>query len=266
MKDDGIEESQICNPLNKEAWNNYAYEAWIHKFGTPKECASKISNNPNKSLAVILDKFGNVKDKKIANLMGSNGTKAVALSLLGAKVTVFDYSEGSKNYALELANEANVTIQYALENVLDITKEELTGDYDIVFAEIGILHYFTDLTPFFTNAYSLLKPGGRFILRDFHPVSNKLLTSRGSTAKIRKHKVTGDYFDTTLVESDISFAKYVPELATEKVFLRKWNLGDIITAEAKCNLIIECLDEEPNLSCEQYDKGIPKTFTLTARK
>lgn len=266
MKEESKEEPQICNPLNEEAWNNYAYEAWIHKFGTAKECALKISNNPNKSLAVLMDKFGDVKDKKIANLMGSNGTKAVALSLLGSNVTVFDYSNGSKNYALELAKEANVTIQYVLENVLDITKEELTGDYDIVFAEIGILHYFTDLTPFFTNVYGLLKPGGKFILRDFHPVSNKLLSSRGSTAKVRKHKVTGDYFDTTLIESDISFAKYVPELATEKVFLRKWNLGDIITAVAKSNMIIESLDEEPNLSCEQYDKGIPKTFTITARK
>lgn len=266
MKEESKEESQICNPLNEEAWNNYAYEAWNNKFGTPNECALKISNNPNKSLAVILDKFGDIKDKKIANLMGSNGTKAVALSLLGGNVTVFDYSSGSKRYALELAGEAHVTIGYALENVLDITQEELTGDYDIVFAEIGILHYFTDLIPFFTNAYGLLKPGGRFILRDFHPVSNKLITSRGSTAKVRKHKVTGDYFDTSLVESDISFAKYVPELETEKVFLRKWTLGEIITAVAKCNLIIECLDEEANLSCEQYDKGIPKTFTLTARK
>lgn len=266
MKEENNEESQICNPLNEEAWNNYAYEAWMNKFGTPTECASKIMNNPNKSLAVILDKFGDIKDKKIANLMGSNGTKAVALSLLGGNVTVFDYSGGSKRYALELAKEANVTIQYALENVLDITKEELTGDYDIVFAEIGILHYFTDLTPFFTNVYGLLKPNGRFILRDFHPVSNKLISSRGSTAKVRKHKVTGDYFDTSLVESDISFAKYIPELETEKVLLRKWNLGEIITAVAKCNLIIESLDEESNLSCEQYDKGIPKTFTLTAKK
>ena len=157
--------------------------------------------------------------------------------------------------------------KYSMKNrYIDLPEEELTGDYDIAFAEIGILHYFTDLHPLFTTAYCLLKKGGTFVLRDFHPVSNKLITSRGTTAKIRKHKVTGDYFSKELVESEISFAKYMPDAPTQKVYLRKWNLGEIITAIADVGFHIESLDEEPNMSCEQYDKGIPKTFTLKVTK
>lgn len=217
-------------------------------------------------LQVLLPKFGDIKGKKIANLMGSNGTKAVALALLGAQATVMDFSEGNRRYALELAQEAGVSIRYVLENIVELPEEELTGDYDLVFAEIGILHYFTDLHPLFTTAYQLLKKDGIFVLRDFHPVSNKLITSRGTTAKIRKHKVTGDYFSTELVESEISYAKYMPDSETKKVYLRKWNMGEIITAMAEVGFHIESLDEEPNLSCEQYDKGIPKTFTIKATK
>lgn len=258
--------TDICNPLNEQAWNTNVFQAWVNKFGTPQEAAEKIRKNPQKMLAVICEKFGEVKGKKIANLMGSNGTKAVALALLGAEVTLFDFSEDSRNYALALADKAGVNINYVLNNVVDLPEQELTGDYDIVFCEIGILHYFTVLKPLFTTVYQLLNKDGVFVLRDFHPVSNKLITSKGTTAKIRKHKVTGDYFDTELVESDISFSKYAEEEETMKVYLRKWNLGEIITAVAGTGLVIQSLDEEPNFSCEQFDKGIPKTFTLVAKK
>ena len=52
--------------------------------------------------------------------------------------------------------------------------------------ELGILHYFIDLKPLMEVVKQLLAPGGRLVLREFHPVSTKLITSRG-----KKHKLTG---------------------------------------------------------------------------
>ncbi|WP_291580204.1 class I SAM-dependent methyltransferase [Clostridium sp. UBA6640] len=201
------------------------------------------------------------------NLMGSNGHKTVALALLGADVTVVDFSESNRHYAMELAEAGGVTIKYIVSDVLKLSKEQLINDYDIIFAEMGILHYFMDLKPFIHIIYKLLDEKGLFIIKDFHPISTKLITSRGSTAKVRKHKVTGDYFDTTLEEKNVSYSKYlVGYEESKKVLLRKWNLGEIITAVAKEKLVIKSLDEEPNLSSDVYDKGIPKTFTLVAEK
>lgn len=258
---------KICIDINEEAWNKETYNAWVERFGTPEEAASKIKKNPAKILSVLYNKFGDVKGKKIMNLMGSNGNRAVALALLGADVTVVDFSEGNKIYALDLAKEANVKIEYILSDVLELHKYNLNNTYDIVFAEMGIIHYFLDLKPFMSLVSNLLAPNGIFVLRDFHPVSTKLITSRGSTAKVRKHKVTGDYFDTTLEEKDAAYSKYlVSDSSPQKVLLRKWNLGEIITAAAESGLMIKSLDEEPNLSCENFDKGIPKTFTLVAEK
>lgn len=259
-------DKKICIDINEEAWNKETYDAWIKRFGTPEDAALRIKKEPSKILSVLHNKFGDIKGKKIMNLMGSNGSKAVALALLGADVTVVDFSEGNKRYALDLAKEANVKIKYILSDVLELSKHNLDNTYDIVFAEMGILHYFLDLKPFMTLVHSLLAPNGTFVLRDFHPVSTKLITSRGSTAKVRKHKVTGDYFDTTLEEKNAAYSKYLNSGETPKVLLRKWNLGEIVTAAAECGLIIKSLDEEPNLSCENYDKGIPKTFTLSAIK
>ncbi|WP_234117965.1 class I SAM-dependent methyltransferase [Clostridium hydrogenum] len=262
-KDDN---NKICIDINEEAWNKETYNAWIERFGTPKEAAAKIKKDPSKILSVLYSKFGDVKGKKIMNLMGSNGNRAVALALLGADATVVDFSEGNRQYALDLAKEANVEIEFILSDVLELNQYKLSNSFDIVFAEMGILHYFLDLKPFMSLVYSLLAPNGAFVLRDFHPVSTKLISSRGSTAKVRKHKVTGDYFDTTLEEKDAAYSKYLNSGEAPKVLLRKWNLGEIVTAAAESGLIIKSLDEEPNLSCESFDKGIPKTFTLVAAK
>ena len=264
INDDKTDEVTIAE--NEKAWNDLAYEAWCMKYGEPSEAAEKIEKNPEKTVGIILEDFGDVKGKKIANLMGSHGMKALALSCLGAEASVFDFSEGNRKYALEMADHLKKEIRYVLTDVTALPEEELSGDYDLVFAEMGILHYFSDLKPFIETAVKLLKSGGTFVIRDFHPVSTKLISSRGTTAKIRKHKVDGNYFDESLVESEISYGKYLPGTPTEKVLLRKWTLGEIVTAVAEAGLMILKLKEEPNLSSEAFDKGIPKTFTLTARK
>lgn len=258
------------NEINKKAWNQDTYDAWIERFGEPEGCAERIKKNPSAKLYPIYEFFGEVKGKNVMNLMGSNGTKAVALSLLGANVTVVDFSEENAAYAKDLAEKAEVKIDYIVSDVLELPMKDLSHKFDIVFAEQGILHYFIDLQPFIDVIKQLLKKGGTAIIRDFHPVSTKLISSRGSTAKVRKHKVTGDYFDTTIEERDSAFSKYIKNSEENKglikVKLRKWTLGEVVTAVAKEGLIIDVLREEPNLSSEVFDKGIPKTFTLVAHK
>ncbi len=248
---------------NKRAWESEHYNAWLTRFGSPEQYAIKIMAEPHKLLGSLMPLMGEVSGKSILNLMGSNGNKAVALAHLGAQVTILDLSESNRQYALDLAHASNLEINYLVGDVLTFPLE---STYDIVFAEMGILHYFTSLAPFFNRIKEWLKPGGKCLIRDFHPVSTKLIVSRGSTAKVRKHKVEGDYFDTQLVEKIVSYGKYAEHEAPIKVYLRNWNLGEIITAAAKEGLFIRSLIEEPNLSSEVYDQGIPKTFILEAQR
>ncbi|MCM2675401.1 class I SAM-dependent methyltransferase [Alkalicoccobacillus plakortidis] len=259
-----MDQKSLTTNQNKQAWNDESYQAWVTRFGTPEDAALKIKENPQKPLVTLLPHFGEVSGTRIMNLMGSNGTKAVPLALLGADVTVADFSEGNQRYALELADAADVSISYLLGDVLDLKLED-QEPYQLVFAEMGILHYFKDLIPFFQMIHALLDQGGECVIRDFHPVSTKLITSKGTTAKIRKHKVTGDYFDTSLTEQNVSYSKYDADNAST-VLLRKWTLGDIVTSAAQAGLVIRSLIEEPNLSSDVFDKGIPKTFVLKAYK
>lgn len=257
---------------NSQAWNEKSYEAWTHRFGEPAKAAAKIKKDPIKRLSPLDKHMGNLEGKKVCNLLGSHGSKAVAMTLLGADVTVIDLSEPNERYANELAHEAGVSIRYVREDVLNLSDAELTGDYDIVFTENGILHYFTDLVPFFSVVSRLLKPGGKLVLQDFHPISTKLITSQGKSQAVRKHKVTGNYFSTSLETVDISYAKFLPELqyATEaerkpyQVAIRKWTIGEIVTAIGQSKLLITQLKEEPHPG--DFDHGIPKTFIIEAEK
>jgi hypothetical protein len=108
------------------------------------------------------------------------------------------------------------------------------------------------------------------ILQDFHPVSTKLISSRGTKANIRKHKVTGDYFDTSLIEKEVAYTKYLDRGvvldAARKVRLRNWALGEIVTSIAAEGMYVKTLEELPNLTCDVFDKGIPKSYIIVAIK
>lgn len=251
---------------NKEAWNQNAYEAWVNRFGTPSAYSEKIVDSPSKLLAGLIDYFGDVKGKKILNLMGSNGNKAVALALLGADVTVVDFSKENAQYANDLAQACGVKINYEVKNIFDMDPMIHENMYDIIFAEMGILHYFENLEPFYALAHAMLKSEGYFLVKDFHPISTKLIVSKGSTAKVRKHKVEGDYFSTELVKCEVAYGKYTEATEKEYVFLRQWTLGEIVTSAARAHFFLCELNEAPNASSAVFDSGIPKTFTLLLKK
>jgi SAM-dependent methyltransferase len=257
---------------NGQAWSNSSYQAWVNRFGVPEKAVSRILKDPKRRLQPLDQYVGDVSGKKVVNLLGSHGSKAVALSLLGADATVIDISESNAAYARELADAANVEIRYVVEDILNLPVAEMTGDYDMAFMENGILHYFTDLNAYFEVVAGLLKKGGTLILQDFHPVSTKLIESQGKSQAVRKHKVTGDYFSEELVTMDVAYSKFLPELqyatseerAPFQVQIRQWTLGEIVTAIGSQGLWIKQLVEEPHP--DELDRGIPKSFIIVAEK
>lgn len=262
---------QSISKINQIGWNQSEYQAWVNRHGTPKEYAQVLKAEPKKTVSNYLHYMGDVNGKKIVNLLGSKGNKAVSLALLGADVTIVDISEGNKQYAAELADAAGVHIHYLVSDVLNIPDEEQLPDYDFVLLEVGVLHYFTDLDPLFELVYTLLKPGARFVLRDFHPIVSKLISVEN-----KQVAADGNYFNDGLKEVEVAYSLLLSEgerVKLKKNTIRRWTLGEVVTAVIRAGLTLVTLEEEagirwafPHDSPIGIEDRIPGLFTILAKK
>lgn len=245
---------------NKLAWEHRAYEFWNRRFGSPMEKAKQILVNPLAELKKHEQYFEQIEGYKIANLCGSNGRKAVPLALLGADVTVFDISEENKKYALELADSANVSIQYMVTDIYDIDLAKYSGHFDMLYLEGGILHYFNDIERFMFILYSLLIDNGVMVLSDFHPLRRCLVAD----SKVQ-YQVQQSYFDEGLHDGDVAYKHYFDEHEQKDfpdVSIRLYTLSEIINSVIQSGFKLMKFDEHRGWNNE----NIPWEFTIVASK
>ena len=243
---------------NKKAWEYNAYEFWVKHSGTPAERAKRDLDDPIGMLKRYADYFDTYKGVKIANICGSCGKKAVPLAVLGAEVTVFDISEDNKKYAIEVAEAANVSLNYEVCDILEIDTKKYGGYFDVVFMEGGVLHYFHDIDEFMGIMYSLLKGGGKMICSDFHPFT-----------KIKDildfEQPAMSYFSTNVFEGEMAHARFWEEDIREQMprcSYRKYTIGEIINSIINSGFTLKRFDEHPAWTNEK----IPGEFTVVANK
>lgn len=243
---------------NKKAWEYKAYEAWIKRDGLPSDKGKEIMINPLNCLKNHEKYFRDIEKKKIANICGSNGRKAVPLALLGADVTVFDISEENKKYALELAKSVNAKISYIVCDIYDIDLNIYGNCFDILYLEGGILHYFHDIDKLMNILFSLLNKNGKIVLSDFHPF-RKIYPINSFKSSIE------DYFDTKIHNSDLAYKHLLNTSENEEIpscKIRLYNLSEIINSLIKAGFIIKEFNETPSWTNEK----IPGEFTIYAIK
>ena len=243
---------------HKLAWEYDAYAFWCRHNGTPAELAARIAENPTAALRRYAAYLLPCEGKRIANICGSCGKKALPLALLGAEVTVFDLSDDNRRYALEMAAAAGATLDYQVCDVMDIDLTVYGQQFDTVFMEGGVLHYFHDLPAFLTVMHALLKPDGRLVLSDFHPFTKLQDTLGLQTA-------TMAYFSTDVFEGEMAHARFYDEETRRrfpKCLYRKYTVSEIINDVIAAGFILRRFDEHPAWE----DRTRPGEFTLLADK
>ncbi|MCG7344527.1 class I SAM-dependent methyltransferase [Sporosarcina sp. ACRSL] len=259
---------QQMSERNKIGWNQNAYQAWVLRHGSPQEYAEQLKADPLKKVSYYLDEIGEVKGKRVLNLLGSKGNKAVCFALLGADVTVVDISSENKRYAMELADAAGVSITYIVKDVLELQVDDISP-FDIVILEMGVLHYFIDLHPLFHLVSRLLKENGIFIVRDYHPIVSKTLRIVDGVAVL-----DGDYFKEEYSEVDVAYSSLLPiqiQQNLEKNVIRQWMLADVVNALVNSDFKIRKMKEDkgvhwafPTDAPEGIAERLPGTFTICA--
>lgn len=151
--------------VNRNSWNKRTATHMDSKFyDTPSFIKGRNSLN-----SIELDLLGNVKGLKILHLQCHFGQDSISLSRMGAQVTGIDFSEVAIEQAKKLARTCGTTTEFILSDVYGL-KESLDQKYDIVFTSYGTIGWLPDINKWAEVVTTFLKPKGKFIFAEFHPV------------------------------------------------------------------------------------------------
>ena len=150
---------------NKDAWNKRTSVHIDSEFYNLKGFMEGESSLNATELALL----GDVKGKKILHLQCHFGQDSLSLARMGAKVTGVDLSDDAIAKARELDNTLGLDAQFVCCDVYDLP-QHLEQQFDLVFTSYGVIGWLPDLQRWGKVVAHFMKPGGRFILAEFHPV------------------------------------------------------------------------------------------------
>ena len=158
-----MEENYI--DINRKTWNEKT-EFHIQSDFYNQEGFLKGEN----SLTPIeLELLGNIEGKSILHLQCHFGQDTISFSRLGAKAVGVDLSDNAIEKAREIANQLNTDTRFICCDIYNLPNH-LKEQFDIVFTSYGTIGWLPDLDKWAKVISNFLKPGGKFVMADFHPV------------------------------------------------------------------------------------------------
>lgn len=151
--------------INRDAWNQ---RAALHVdsafYDMPAFLQGKNSLND-----IELSLLGDVSGKKILHLQCHFGQDSLSLARMGAVVTGVDLSDKAIALAEGLAKQTSLQARFICSDLFALPGL-LNEEFDIVFTSYGTIGWLPDIGKWASIVHRYLKPGGRFIMAEFHPV------------------------------------------------------------------------------------------------
>lgn len=136
------------------------YQGYIKQLREQGSCLNSVE----------AELLGDISGRKILHLQCHIGTDTLSLASLGAEVTGVDFSEEALEQARTLSADLDLSAKFVHSSVLDPSLN-LGQDFDIVFTSYGTICWFKDLEAWADTIARHLKPGGRFVMVDGHPMA-----------------------------------------------------------------------------------------------
>jgi 2-polyprenyl-3-methyl-5-hydroxy-6-metoxy-1,4-benzoquinol methylase len=151
--------------INKQSWNGRV-DAHIKSefYGVEDFIKGKTSLQE-----IELNLLGDIKNKSILHLQCHFGQDTISLSRMGAKATGIDLSDKAIESAKELNATTKTDASFICCNVYDLP-QHLNEEFDIVYTSYGTIGWLPDMDKWANVVSTFLKPGGKFIFVEFHPV------------------------------------------------------------------------------------------------
>jgi SAM-dependent methyltransferase len=237
---------------NRLSWNKATVAQNSHK----KDQAGFLRRGGSTLFPEEIGLVGDLTGKRLVHLLCNSGQDTLSLARLGADVTGIDISDEAIHFATKLSADSQIPATFIRSDVYDWLKHAQEGgeQIDIAFCSYGATCWLSDLTLWARGVSNILKPGGRFVAIEFHPMSMMF---------DEKFKLKYPYFgEGKPLKWDEGVQDYVAasgdglapsghqEGTTDfknphPVYEFLWTIGDILTALIGAGLTIEQYHEYP---------------------
>jgi SAM-dependent methyltransferase len=217
--------------INKQAWETKtAYHTASGFYDMPGFLAGKNTLNE-----IELALLGDVRGKTVLHLQCHFGQDTLSFSRMGAQATGVDFSEAAVDKGRELAVQLALDTKFICCDIYSLP-DVLNEQFDIVFTSYGTIGWLPDIDKWAAVVSKFLKPGGRFVFADFHPVVWMFDNDFS--------KVAYKYFkDEAIIEEETG--TYADTSADIEYTTIGWNhsLGEILGALLKNGITIAAFNE-----------------------
>ncbi len=154
--------------INRQLWN--ARAAWhaTHYYYYYGRKSFEQERHPTLN-EIELVPLGDLSGQSILHLQCHFGLDTLSLVRLGAQAVGVDFSEVAIAEARQLAVQHRLAAEFVCCNVYDVP-QHIEQQFDVVFTSYGVIGWLPNLEAWVRVVAHSLKPGGRFIMAEFHPV------------------------------------------------------------------------------------------------
>lgn len=229
--------------MSARADNHDAWQKWVapHVESTFYDVASFKTGRDTLSW-VEHDALPDVRGKTLLHLQCHFGMDTLSWARHGAVVTGVDFSGNAIAAAQRLAAEVKLPATF-IESDIYALRENLHGQFDIVFTGLGAIGWLDDIDEWARIAAHFVKPGGQFFIFEGHPFAYAFECE----SKTPGWLVSRSYFDSATPEVALEQGSYADPNGTHTSTTHYWlhELGRIVTALGQAGLAIQTLREHP---------------------
>ncbi len=153
---------------NRLSWNAATRAHNSHK----RDQAKFLRDGGNKLWPEEMALLGDLSGKSVLHLQCNSGQDTLSIKQFGAaSVTGVDISDEAIEFAQRLSAESGLAGTFHRADVYEWLAAAAKGTerWDVVFSSYGAVIWLSDLAAWARGIAAVLKPGGRFVLVEFHP-------------------------------------------------------------------------------------------------
>ena len=202
----------------------------------------------------------------LAHLQCNVGQDTLSLAQLGARVTGVDISDEAIARAQALAADSGLPARFVRADIYAWLAATAAGAdrFDVAFSTYGTVGWLSDLDAWAAGVAAILRPGGRLVLLEFHPIAfifdeqlRPAFPYFGTGRALFNPEGIGDYVGRSA--GLLSPSGWEPGVADfqnpQPCHEFAWTVGDWVTAVLRAGLVLTQLRDYPYANgCQVFNK------------